>query len=218
MKGRGQRRREPLRPRRLVGRGLGRRQRLGHRRARDQSERGRPGLLRCPGPLSAPGAGGRAALLRARRGRHADRLDAEMRRSIASTIWRFSTMRMLHEYTERMYVPAAGVEVRRPASRRTRASQLSPGVGGRVSLALVIHNHQPVGNFGWVIADVYEHAYSPMLDALERHPGIRLGLTTPGRCCSGWPPTGPRRSGRSATSSSAVRWRSWAAATTNRSW
>ena len=49
-------------------------------------------------------------------------------------------------------------------------------MGGRVSLALVIHNHQPVGNFGWVIADVYEHAYSPMLGALERHPGIRLGL------------------------------------------
>ena len=48
--------------------------------------------------------------------------------------------------------------------------------GDRVSLALVIHNHQPVGNFGWVIEDVYEHAYSPMLDALERHPGIRLGL------------------------------------------
>ena len=46
---------------------------------------------------------------------------AEMRRAISSTIWRFSTMRMLHEYTERMYVPAAGVEVRRPASRRTRA-------------------------------------------------------------------------------------------------
>jgi alpha-amylase len=49
-------------------------------------------------------------------------------------------------------------------------------LGGRVSLALVIHNHQPVGNFGWVIQDVYEHAYSPMLGALERHPGIRLGL------------------------------------------
>jgi alpha-amylase len=49
-------------------------------------------------------------------------------------------------------------------------------VSGRVSLALVIHNPQPVGNFGWVIEDVYEHAYSPMLHALERHPGIRLGL------------------------------------------
>lgn len=45
-----------------------------------------------------------------------------------------------------------------------------------VSLSLVLHNHQPVGNFGWVIEDVFEHAYHPMLDALERHPGIHLGL------------------------------------------
>jgi 4-alpha-glucanotransferase len=49
-------------------------------------------------------------------------------------------------------------------------------MGQRISLSLVIHNHQPVGNFGWVIEDVFEHAYSPMLDALERHPGIHLGL------------------------------------------
>ena len=49
-------------------------------------------------------------------------------------------------------------------------------MNGRVSLALVIHNHQPVGNFGWVIEDVYEHAYEPLLGALERHPRIRLGL------------------------------------------
>jgi alpha-amylase len=49
-------------------------------------------------------------------------------------------------------------------------------LGGRVSLALVLHNHQPVGNFGWVIQDVYEQAYLPMLDALDRHPGIRVGL------------------------------------------
>ena len=45
-----------------------------------------------------------------------------------------------------------------------------------VSLSLVIHNHQPVGNFGWVIEDVYEHAYSPFLGALDRHPGVRLAL------------------------------------------
>ena len=31
-----------------------------------------------------------------------------MRNSIASTIWRFSTSRMLHEYVERLYLPAAG--------------------------------------------------------------------------------------------------------------
>jgi starch phosphorylase len=43
---------------------------------------------------------------------------AEMRRSIASTIWRFSTIRMLHEYVEKMYMPAAGVDVKKQASRR----------------------------------------------------------------------------------------------------
>ena len=46
----------------------------------------------------------------------------------------------------------------------------------RISLALAIHNHQPVGNFGWVFADVYGQAYLPMLEALEQHPGVRLSL------------------------------------------
>jgi 4-alpha-glucanotransferase len=46
----------------------------------------------------------------------------------------------------------------------------------RISLTLVLHNHQPVGNFGFVFEDNYQKAYAPMLDALERHPGVRLGL------------------------------------------
>ena len=46
----------------------------------------------------------------------------------------------------------------------------------RISLTLVLHNHQPVGNFGFVFEDNYQKAYGPMLDALERHPGVRLGL------------------------------------------
>ncbi|HSO29143.1 MAG TPA: alpha-glucan family phosphorylase, partial [Candidatus Sulfomarinibacteraceae bacterium] len=33
-----------------------------------------------------------------------------MRRSMAAAIWRFSTTRMLHEYAEKLYLPAAGVE------------------------------------------------------------------------------------------------------------
>ena len=49
-------------------------------------------------------------------------------------------------------------------------------MGARISLALAIHNHQPVGNFGWVFADVFERAYLPMIDALERHPAVRLSL------------------------------------------
>ena len=55
---------------------------------------------------------------------------ATMRPSIASTIWRFSTTRMLHEYTERMYLPAAGVPIATRARRRpsTRpADRPSPG-------------------------------------------------------------------------------------------
>ncbi len=46
----------------------------------------------------------------------------------------------------------------------------------RISLALALHNHQPVGNFGWVFGDVHDQAYRPMLDALDRHPRVRLAL------------------------------------------
>ena len=38
---------------------------------------------------------------------------AKMKSSIASTIWRFSSQRMLHEYTELMYLPARGVDGKR---------------------------------------------------------------------------------------------------------
>ncbi len=62
--------------------------------------------------------------------------------------------------------------------RRTAATKSNEdrSVAPRISLALAIHNHQPVGNFGWVFAEVYDRAYLPMLEALERHPGVRLSL------------------------------------------
>ena len=46
----------------------------------------------------------------------------------------------------------------------------------RISLALAIHNHQPVGNFGWVLESVYEQAYRPFVDLLERHPTVKVSL------------------------------------------
>jgi alpha-amylase len=46
----------------------------------------------------------------------------------------------------------------------------------RISLALTLHNHQPIGTFGWVFGEVFERAYKPMVEALARHPSIRLGL------------------------------------------
>jgi starch phosphorylase len=39
-----------------------------------------------------------------------------MRRSIATTLWQFSTTRMLHEYTEQLYLPAAGIEADQAAN------------------------------------------------------------------------------------------------------
>ena len=44
----------------------------------------------------------------------------------------------------------------------------------KLYLGIVLHNHQPVGNYGFVIEQVYNDAYLPMLEALERHPGVRV--------------------------------------------
>jgi alpha-amylase/alpha-mannosidase (GH57 family) len=45
-----------------------------------------------------------------------------------------------------------------------------------IQLGLVIHNHQPVGNFPWVFQQVYQESYLPMIEALEQHPHVRLSL------------------------------------------
>ncbi|HLZ63088.1 MAG TPA: alpha-amylase/4-alpha-glucanotransferase domain-containing protein [Ktedonosporobacter sp.] len=52
-------------------------------------------------------------------------------------------------------------------------------MSGRISsihIGLLLHNHQPVGNFPWVFQQVYEEAYLPIINALERHPLVRLSL------------------------------------------
>jgi alpha-amylase/alpha-mannosidase (GH57 family) len=50
------------------------------------------------------------------------------------------------------------------------------GQTGSIHLGLLLHNHQPVGNFPWVFQQVYEEAYLPMIEGLEKHPGVRLSL------------------------------------------
>lgn len=56
---------------------------------------------------------------------------------------------------------------------------------GHVYLGLVIHNHQPVGNFPWVFEQAYRQTYLPMIEALRRHPTIRLSLHYSG-CLFDW--------------------------------
>lgn len=50
------------------------------------------------------------------------------------------------------------------------------GRANSIHFGLLLHNHQPVGNFPWVFQQVYEDAYLPMMMALERHPAVRLSL------------------------------------------
>ncbi len=51
---------------------------------------------------------------------------------------------------------------------------------GTVSLVIVIHDHQPVGNFDSVFARALARAYRPFLELLERHSSLRLALHTSG--------------------------------------
>ena len=43
-------------------------------------------------------------------------------------------------------------------------------------LLLVIHAHQPTGNFDRVLEDCYEHSYDAFLSLVEKHPKIRLAI------------------------------------------
>lgn len=49
-----------------------------------------------------------------------------------------------------------------------------------VRLALVLHNHQPVGNFDHVFEQAYQDSYLPFLDVFEPYSELRLGLHTSG--------------------------------------
>ncbi len=45
-----------------------------------------------------------------------------------------------------------------------------------IHLVLLIHAHQPIGNFDQVIEEAYRLAYLPFLELLEQHPKIALSL------------------------------------------
>ena len=48
-------------------------------------------------------------------------------------------------------------------------------------LCLVLHNHQPVGNFGGVFEHAYQDSYLPFLDLFESYPAeLRISLHTSG--------------------------------------
>lgn len=46
----------------------------------------------------------------------------------------------------------------------------------KVKFCFGIHNHQPVGNFGWVIEEAYQKSYFAFLQLLSKYPAIRISL------------------------------------------
>ena len=43
-------------------------------------------------------------------------------------------------------------------------------------LSLIVHAHQPIGNFEHVLERCYQCSYLPFLDVLEKHPSLHVGL------------------------------------------
>lgn len=55
----------------------------------------------------------------------------------------------------------------------------------KLDFAMVIHSHQPVGNFDQVMEEAYEKSYLPFLKVLGKHPSIKITLHYSG-CLLDW--------------------------------
>ena len=49
-----------------------------------------------------------------------------------------------------------------------------------IQLCLVLHNHQPVGNFDGVFEDAYQDSYLPFLEVFEPFADLKISLHTSG--------------------------------------
>ncbi len=56
---------------------------------------------------------------------------------------------------------------------------------GGINLLMVVHCHQPAGNFDWVFKEAYDKSYLPFIQTLQRHPGIKVALHYSG-CLFDW--------------------------------
>ena len=46
----------------------------------------------------------------------------------------------------------------------------------KINFLFGIHNHQPVGNFDFVLEDAFEKSYKPFVDVLEKHPKMKMAI------------------------------------------
>ena len=86
----------------------------------------------------------------------------------------------------------------------------------KFSLVLLIHAHQPIGNFDEVMEHTYARSYLPFVDCLARHPRVRMGLHYSG-CLLEWlAERHPEYTIGSGRLPRAARWKWWAEDFTNR--
>ncbi len=55
----------------------------------------------------------------------------------------------------------------------------------KINLLMVVHCHQPVGNFDGVFREAYEKSYLPFIEVLRKHPKIKVALHYSG-CLLDW--------------------------------
>ncbi|WP_456398804.1 alpha-amylase/4-alpha-glucanotransferase domain-containing protein [Mesoaciditoga sp.] len=46
----------------------------------------------------------------------------------------------------------------------------------KINFLFGIHNHQPIGNFDFVVEDAFERSYKPFIDVLEKHPKVKMAV------------------------------------------
>jgi alpha-amylase len=51
---------------------------------------------------------------------------------------------------------------------------------GKVKFVFCAHNHQPIGNFGWVFEKAYQTAYKPFMNVMMSHPKIKWSMHASG--------------------------------------
>jgi 4-alpha-glucanotransferase len=53
---------------------------------------------------------------------------------------------------------------------------MPPPIPAKLHLTLLIHAHQPCGNFGSVFESCYKKSYLPFIELLEKHPSIHIAI------------------------------------------
>ncbi len=53
-------------------------------------------------------------------------------------------------------------------------------MGTRVRFSLILHNHQPIGNFDRIFEQAYQDSYLPFLEVFEPYEHLRIAIHTSG--------------------------------------